>query len=83
MLVLARAVSLLILLAAAVVLATLWAKLISTVIDAAGLTLFILAPLPVLGGIFLLGYWLDRRLARMAKRKARERPVDGWSHGQR
>ncbi len=67
-----RIFSILILLAIAIVGGTIWAKLIEKVVEGGGLMLFILAPLPALFGLFLLGRWIDRKLAALAKRKVRE-----------
>jgi hypothetical protein len=67
-----RILSICILLTLAVVIGTLWAKAIGVVVGGGGLLLFVLAPLPVLGGLYVLGRWIDHRLAALARRKVRE-----------
>lgn len=76
-----RIVSFFVLLVCAVVFATIWAKLLAATLGVGGFVFLVLVPLPVLGGIFLLAYWIDRRLARIARHKLHDRNVYGGEHG--
>ena len=81
MLIVFRVLSVIFLIAVAVVVSTLWAKLIGKVLGGGGLILFVIAPLPVLGGVYLIGRWIDGKLARMANRKARDRNIHRNQYG--
>jgi hypothetical protein len=73
MLIFLRILSLFVLLGAAFAAGTLWAKVVANILGGAGLFLFVLVPLPVLAGVFLLAYWIDGYLARVGRKQARYR----------